>query len=127
MAEIRIDATRAIELLREVVAESGEDYRYELIETPYGPVCHYAHDDAPSCLVGHALHRAGVTVEQLASLDKHDNHIASVELPAEVEITDEAQDVFAVAQDTQDDGKPWGVALSVAERAYEDQTSAGES
>lgn len=121
MADIQIDATRAIELLREVVAESGEDYRYELIETGYGSACHYAHNGCPSCLVGHALHRAGMTVNQLAALDGQDNDIATVPLPVGVELTSFAREVFAVAQDAQDIRQPWGMALSAAERAYGEQ------
>lgn len=123
MARIVIDRHQAIELLERAVEENGPDYVYDS-----GPGCDYVRTDwdandnpiyAPSCIVGHAFYYLGVPIEQIVVLD-HQAHggIAHVahNLPEllGVELTREAEDVFATAQDKQDNGIPWGEAVESA-------------
>jgi hypothetical protein len=111
---ITIDAVRAMSLLRLVVAEKGEDH--------IAPVsCRYSTDDVqPSCIVAHALHRAGVTTEELAGLDEQTTNfggvpaIEEVRLPDRVHVTAGALAVLGVAQTDQDNGRMWGHALAEA-------------
>lgn len=58
---------RALELLREVVAEVGEDHVYDPPEGEDG--CLYVHGDGPGCIVAHVMVRAGVSLEELRSVE----------------------------------------------------------
>jgi hypothetical protein len=124
---IFIDTDRAIELLREVVAEFGRDYRYEKVAHPHGGEgCLYVNRGECSCLVAHALHRVGVEVEDLSRMDGYDDNddteigTAYRRLPPHVELTEGAVQVFAAAQTAQDHGRVWGTALEEAvERGQE--------
>jgi hypothetical protein len=80
--------------------------------------CSYARKGRPECLVGEALHIAGVP---LAALEVMDNTIGpivrlrfnrNIELP--FTLTDGALDVFRVAQQTQDAHNPWNKAVEKA-------------
>lgn len=55
----------ALALLREIVSERPDGYRYE----KPGQRCVYLHDGEPSCLIGHFFARLGVSTETLAALD----------------------------------------------------------
>jgi hypothetical protein len=119
---VTIDAARAITLLREVVAEKGADYRYQKVKSWGSLACLYVHDGSCSCLVGHALHHAGVPTSELNALDFYGNDdgdtgIAQVygRLPDRFQLTGHAVEVLAAAQNAQDDGLSWGEALSAAE------------
>lgn len=128
---IDIDADRALALLREVVDEYGHDYVYRQVahRLPDGrskPMCVYADDGRPSCLVGHALHRAGVTV---AELDRMLGQIGEDddELPERVTLTGLAAEVLAEAQMAQDQGITWGDALAQAVARRRERAGAGET
>jgi hypothetical protein len=103
---------RALELLREVIFEKGEDFVYEAV----GPdeECLYVHDGRPACIVGHVLVRAGVSLAELVEVETctpMDTHRG----PAFLTWADEhARRLLTRVQDGQDNGKPWGVALDVA-------------
>jgi hypothetical protein len=108
---IEIDGPKALDLMAEVVA-GREDYVYERA----GGFCVYAANGQPSCLVGQALARAGVTVAMLEEMDsKFETDIQHVREPEGLTLDDEARDFFGVAQRRQDDGEPWGKALADAE------------
>jgi hypothetical protein len=121
---ITINRQQAIDLMREV-AEGREDYVYD---SNIG--CDYVRDGAPSCLVGQALHRAGVPVERFAPVEGDAPHSVGVVLERNeldepvrrgtfaealgVEMDDGAVRVLSEAQAHQDSGVPWGKAIDVA-------------
>jgi hypothetical protein len=102
--------SRAVELLREVVAEAGEDFVYE---SPIEPKsrCLYVHDGQPGCIVGHVFHRAGVSVEDLAGVEDW-TPLDYEEVRQFCDWADEpARKLLAAVQVQQDDCTPWGEAL----------------
>lgn len=114
-----IDGRRALELLVDVVDQYGEDTVYERVTVKGRPVCLYVHDSRPSCLVGHALVKAGGDTELLEGLNcgvaaiSLDDHLPAVDWRAAL--------VFQAAQHVQDDGGTWGEALEAAKKAYRKQ------
>jgi hypothetical protein len=119
----RIDRTRVLALLAEVVAEVGEDHVYP----DYGGFagCKYFSDSGqPLCIVGHVLAKLGVDpalVNQPAhysdsislngvGIDSVCRQLGSL-LP---NFTPDAIAVLSAAQRVQDDGKTWGEALRYA-------------
>lgn len=143
---IRLDLAEAKRLVREAVAERGEDYVY--VKPPLKPCgaenfgsCYYVHatdmwpegDDerpveaTPGCLVGVVLHRAGV---QLSTLQDHDddgfgatdaqglvNGLAGTVLDTTPQVANYLREV----QICQDRGQPWGVAMRTANMRYSDE------
>jgi hypothetical protein len=110
-----IDETRALVLLRQVVA-GREDFVYHVGESER---CLYMQGGEPSCVVGHALALAGIPLSEIAGLDGGDDPEASV--PAQ-DLSDVLESVapaaawlFGAAQEAQDAGQPWRVALAAAE------------
>jgi hypothetical protein len=117
---ILIDKDRAIELLK-IVVEGKRDFVYKADERgDDGEAyvdCKYVDDEGcPSCLIAHALHEAGATDAQLAEMDaaEDDSGIMRVPLPDGLELTNNARDVFGIAQSSQDFGRPWGLCLDEA-------------
>ena len=116
-----IDGRRALELLIDVVDQYGPETVYEKVPLPDGDGngCVYVYLGEPSCLVGHALVRAGAPISGLnisspaALLDSHFPSIGSA-----------AARVFQAAQDKQDTGETWGDALDAAREEYERLTGA---
>lgn len=122
---IEIDGPRALELLTEAVNDKGTDYVYANDED-LG--CQYFHvaDDEPGCLVGQALHRAGVSVEQLIRMNSAEgvdiDETSIGELYGSSEgtqifgfnLTHDAIEAFRSAQWCQDTKMSWGAALSRA-------------
>lgn len=107
---IRITARVARRLLREVVAEAGRGHVIQDGCTYVGVV-----SAGPHCLVGRALHRAGVTENELYVMDHSSpTSIAGVEVPRRVRLTGPARRVLAQAQAWQDQGDSWGRALDAA-------------
>src|SRR5690606_3954990 len=99
------DHTRALELARAVVAERGEQYRYL---PPGGDgLCVYADAGAPSCLVGHVLHRAGITVDEL---DEMNGEIGNGEMSERLRLDSDAVELLRHMQEQQDAGAAWGYA-----------------
>lgn len=117
----RIDARRALELMTDLVDAYGEDYVYGRASSEGSPVqddCRYEHNGVPSCLVGHVLHRAGVTISQLLDLDTRGT--SPVEFSGMgLDVTQEAGQLLGRAQGMQDVGVPWGRCLQVARENYE--------
>ena len=110
---------RALELLQEVIAEFGEDYVYPQFEPEAagdrGAVmeCFYVRDDAPSCIVGHVLYRAGVTLDELRAVEGWtpvDQQAPQFGIWADIL----ACGLLADVQDEQDSGRSWGEALAEA-------------
>lgn len=117
---IVIDGKRAVQLLEKAVASRGADYIYKPINDSGFGGCVYVTEDekgnlTPSCLIGFALAEAGVS---LAALEVHNTSVVNTITryladSYDVEITDEAINIFRTAQALQDDGEPWGKALEV--------------
>lgn len=108
---ITIDVDTSLRLLREVVTEFGGRTVY-VIPAAYD-TCVYADKGECSCLVGHVLVRAGVSVDVL---DGEEGPITGLVLEG-IEVTDTARWVLAAAQEAQDIGETWGEALKRAEEA----------
>jgi hypothetical protein len=83
MSSVKVKGERMIEItqekfmsaLRDAVAEKGDDYVYSRLDGYVG-TCLYVHDDEPGCIMGNALHRMGVSLDQLG--DKEGEGITSV-------------------------------------------------
>lgn len=107
---------RAIELLREVVA-GKEDFVYEAPD-PELKLCVYTYGGACSCLVGHALLKAGYDIEQIRALDVVRDGLptGAGDIPNHLpDVTHAAADIFDAAQAVQDNGQTWRNALDSAE------------
>lgn len=103
---------RALELLRELVAEFGEDYVYA--DGDDDVVCLYVHGHGPGCGVGHVLYRAGVPLDVLRDADDTDQSPV-LEVAAFREYADdEALQLLSDFQVEQDQGTAWGEALRIA-------------
>lgn len=128
MTEIVIDAQRALELLRNKV-HGNENFVY-----PYaGQTCVYVMNDCPSCLIGQVLADAGVSLKDLRVMDTIreldiDTDIKSLYqadvLSEDLIITEEAVDIFRIAQIAQDQGQAWGDALANAENWWHNVSNA---
>lgn len=105
MAELPpLTGPQALRLLREVVAEHGEDH----VGGDF-----YVADGWPCCPVGHVLHRHGVPVAELAEYE----YVAAADLPSGWMDAD-ARALMETAQDVADVGCWWGTVLDrVEERA----------
>jgi hypothetical protein len=116
---IELSAERAIELLREVVAEYGEDHVYTTQEgqrANEGP-CLYVHGDQPGCIAGHVYHRAGLTLDQLRAQEGSTARgLGFIDLGVSADVAD----LLSRAQDRQDKGYTWGEALAAAIEAAEE-------
>lgn len=127
MGLIEIDGPKALELLQGAVDEKGPEYVY-----PQGDEgCSYVREGRPSCMIGVALSRAGVSVDVLRVMDRGDwadpsgepgdsAILIACEVSAELFgfSTDDAAEVaFDQAQRMQDNGGTWGRALEVAREA----------
>lgn len=111
-----IDARRALELLIDIVDQYGEDFVYQRVTRFDGEVCVYTDNGQPSCIVGHALVRAGCpdTVLGILNRDMGAMNISSVAS----EVDDDACRIFSRAQGLQDVGRTWGDALQAAKDEY---------
>jgi len=114
---IELTPERALELMREVVAEYGEDHEYDPLQLPNGATaCVYVHEGAPSCLVGHVLHRAGIPLDVMGAHENmgpaHPNFLRATGITEQVALP------LAAAQDVEDEGMTWGQALAAAEARY---------
>lgn len=132
---ITINRLQAIDLLKQTIV-GKEDTVYEKV----GPMemCVYVHEGTPSCLVGQALFRAGVSIEYLEQMDSLDDEPIPGEEDEEgwqphyagtgiadfrntpvlhnetLSLTDGAIDVFDKAQQQQDSRTPFGEAVQYA-------------
>lgn len=108
-----IDRDTALRLLEKQIEEAGPDYVYTAPEE--SQTCQYVVDDQPSCLIGRALYDYGVPLETLAGWDAPTQVIRKVfdELAPDF-LTEDAATVLAAAQETQDTGGTWGLALQDA-------------
>ena len=120
--------TKALEIMAEVVTEYGREYVYR--KPAYGS-CLYVHTwhrdgkaiDVPGCLIGHVLHRLGVSLAELAATDSGgtltnedgdmlDSGIS--DYGHRLGLHETTVDVLSRAQGLQDIGYRWGHAYDAA-------------
>ncbi len=111
----------ALEALKAVVAEKGEDYVYAWVDRN----CLYTHNGKPSCGVGHVLHRLGVDIERFEGTTMNaqtfDRVAYNLNDFSVTKITQSAIDLLREFQLQQDDGRTWGEALGIAILSAEQQ------
>jgi hypothetical protein len=115
-----MDHHDAIRLLREVVA-GREDYVYERVLADIdndghpAPSCLYYVDGKPSCVVGHVMNRWDPDFRPPEGSSPR----LMAMFPGDP-VSALAAEVFAAAQEKQDEGCTWGTALAAAEQRYAD-------
>lgn len=106
-----------IAVVRRKVAEKP-DYIYEQ-PVPERDTCLYVHDGKPSCLIGQALWEVGLIGADLETVDKRHNSDSITVLAQFLGIKgylDEDELLWLRrVQQQQDDRKPWGRAVAVAD------------
>lgn len=115
---IELSFSKVVEISQALVEEFGEDYIYSKEDG----VCVYVHDGAPSCFVGHVLHRAGVPLERLEKADTAswgggmgaDSLIRGLTEEGALATPDSTRSFLSAAQTEQDNGSTWGEALGAA-------------
>jgi len=125
MADTIIDLDRALALLTRVVEVKGEDYVYP----NWNNDCRYADygpdgERVPGCIVGYALIEAGVPLDDLTELEGSVRSLVNEHVLEEtvgVQLTPAAMRAWQAAQESQDDGSPWGKALIEAKHAAEEE------
>lgn len=122
-----LNRTTALRLLEQVVAEYGADYRYG--GNDEHPICTYTRNGQPSCLIGHVLHRHGISIADLIGLDETFivPDIDRVWRDNPDWMSAAAAAVLDVAQAAQDSGHPWGVALRDARLKHQQLAGREES
>jgi len=107
---------KAIDDLEDIVNEYGHDYIYEAVSREDNSFnftsCWYVKDDQPDCLIAKFLFRRGWTIEELKSCERMNVHAASQRFPDR--LTRDEVSILMAAQQAQDNGKTWGVALDKA-------------
>jgi hypothetical protein len=115
---IRLTAHEAEAQLELIVRQKGEDYKY-----PHKEKCvYYEPDGAPSCILGHLLHKHGVTRDDLTQHRVNNSAAAgslfagSIIAPTDPKEADALRALLSEAQSYQDAGNPWGQALDAGRR-----------
>ena len=110
MSEIKVS-----ELWAEVikVAQEQPDHVYEKGEAGK---CNYERNGQPSCIVGHAMHRLGVSVSDLREFDASETSAVEdiIEMNPDMFDKDDklGMKLLIEAQNNQDQEVPWGLAVS---------------
>ena len=122
-----LTAKKALSLMAQIVLEHGVGHVYQHVDTLQGNGCAYVQagedgKDCPSCLIGHVFHRFGVPLEFL----KYWNFCGAETMSSKIRnsdslgigVTEAAVDVMLTAQESQDNGESWGVALARAVQVF---------
>lgn len=110
---VKMDRDTALRLLTEVVAEFGSDFVYPDKWRNDSGNCRYVRPDdssAPACIVGQVLHRWGVSLYMLSSVEGKSPMVGELRRV----LTTDAAFVLNAAQSVQDEGGAWGRALTAA-------------
>ena len=116
---------QTLEAMRAAVEEKGEKYVYQRPKNPHIPgdklgSCLNTSADGkePGCLVGNVFHRLGVPLEWLFTPEIINNSaggvISALRQREEYEFDEKSYKLLAEAQSLQDQGAPWGQALTNA-------------
>lgn len=124
---IELTLDRAKELLAEAVALKGADYVYVnpdgvQASGSFPGDCHYVHGDQPGCIVGHVLHKAGVSLTLLSDQEGQNSYavLRNLHRASQVSCEEGVEALLGEAQGAQDMAVPWGEAVRQAEEALED-------
>lgn len=94
------------------VAQEQPEYVYERGEAGK---CHYERNGQPSCIVGHAMHRLGVSTFDLREFDAAGDSAIEDIIEANPDMFDKddepGMELLIEAQDRQDQEVPWGLAV----------------
>jgi hypothetical protein len=114
-----VNAEKALELLKLAIEERGEDFVYRPPSSDLS--CSYLSEDQtePGCLVGLALHKNGVSMDTLRSMDRYGMILGAASLvPAnECRFTQHGIETLWRAQSRQDNQESWGAAY-IAAKSY---------
>ncbi len=101
---------RFAEAMREVVAKKPAGYTYpQSHRTKHNKTCQYVFRGKPSCLIGQALVKVGVTVDELR---KQEGDSAREVLNRLTDVSDAVRFAATSAQRFQDGGLTWADALA---------------
>jgi hypothetical protein len=113
---IELSDEQVLSLVKEIVAEEGEDFVYI---RPVGGFCKYVHLNSdgfyePGCIVGHFFSRAGIPLEYLEGWEgKSAGDLASrMEREEMLTVSSKAQNFLDGIQERQDAGESWGKAVT---------------
>jgi hypothetical protein len=117
MTTQHITRTFALNLLNDIVKDEGANTK---------ATCRYVSndDDAPVCIVGHALFRLGVPLAELVTYEGQAADAVLVSLKTRgffSEVDEDAADLLTEAQTKQDNGVPWGEAVVLATELLTDE------
>jgi hypothetical protein len=111
-----------IDAITAEVEAAGPDFVYQ--EDPF-QTCDYVRDGQPSCLIGRALARLGMSVEELKTFDANDlPNPTNIRNPSAAGImyslgfSERVTAAADVAQGLQDSCRTWGRALEVFHQTY---------
>lgn len=108
MSEIKVSELWA-EVLK--VAQEQPDHVYERSEAGK---CNYERNGQPSCIVGHAMHRLGVSVFDLREFDATGDSAVEDIIGMNPDMFDNddklGMELLIEAQNRQDQEVPWGLA-----------------
>lgn len=109
-----LDLKTAIALVRDAIAEKGEDYVYQKVNN----TCVYSVNGEPSCLVGEVLIRHGVEANWFDETSSNSEPAEDVARMAGADYDFEApfstRAFLSNIQASQDEGISWGDALRMA-------------
>lgn len=120
-----LNASQALDLLNEIVAEKGEDFVYTAPQDGNGSCVYW--NNGPSCIVGHLLFRAGVDPAKIQALDFNApaepgliSGTNASDIPKYIEdaMTWEAARLCNEVQHLQDGGTSWGDAVKIGVRDW---------
>jgi hypothetical protein len=123
MIEITFDS--AIDGLKALVEEQGEDFIYPRAERDGS--CVYVHEGKPDCIVGRFLAAQGVPLERLVKADTEGSGpglaagilLGRLSDEGTVYSGDGVKNLLDSIQYRQDRGEPWGAALAAVTEYYQ--------
>lgn len=112
-----LEDQKIVDAIREV-ASSAPEYVYKIPDSTTLYCLYFDHDGNPSCLIGQALAKCGLTKEDVTE------GASAFKVLAEKGIDDVVAAAAEIAQDKQDNGETWGSALeafneTLKEHGYE--------
>lgn len=99
-----LNINEVVPTIASIVEDLGPDH----VGVSSGIGCVYFEDETPSCIVGHLLHRRGMSAQQMeyAGVNGESFDAAFIELGIRTSL--EARVYLYILQQLQDKGVPWG-------------------
>lgn len=111
---------KLIKIIRDLATEKP-DFVYERPEIEGDTGCVYVHDRQPSCIVGHAMWRAGL-IDYSYELTPYNKQAFGDHLPGMATLTDREAQWLEEVQGQQDSGETWANSiLSADSREYDNE------